>query len=55
MRIYANAVKDKSQKFETYNKKSKTDTEIENEGDDENSEGIEEEDFLTQEHEINKN
>lgn len=54
VRIYANAVKDKSQKFETY-KKNKTDTEIENEGDDENSEGIEEVDFLMQEHKINKN
>lgn len=51
VRIYANAIKDKSQKFESYNRKSKSDTEIDNEGDDENSEGIEELDYKIQENE----
>lgn len=55
VRIYANAVKDKSHKLETFkeHKKNKSDTEIENEGDDENSEGLEEqEDDIIQEDEI---
>ncbi|KAL5275341.1 hypothetical protein ACFFRR_001316 [Megaselia abdita] len=52
VRIYANAVKDKGHKIETYSRNHKSDTEIENEGDDENSESIEELDYRIQENEI---
>lgn len=58
VRIYANAVKDKSQKLENYKEHKKImsdDTEFDNEGDDENSEGIDDQDYKKHQEEENIN